>query len=212
MGQKLPELRQGHAHADGKSADSLPHTEGDDKPFSQRVGSSEQPGTEPSSNLPEPWKKGADRERDGRGDCQDGLGERPRQGADARVQDRYPSARIGSSEARQLVNQFEASPDEVPLDAHQVQEANMSTLESELQKKSESIQRELDALVHNLKNDVAGLASVRQEAHAPRSKSVSAHGQCQRLDLLEVYCEENSRLTEVASTGSQSKTIYPCRR
>ena len=199
MGQKLPELRQGHEHADGKSADSLPHTAGDDKPFSQRVGSSQQPCTEPSSNLPEPWQKGADRERDGRGDCQDGLGERPRQGADARDQDRYPSARIGSSEARRLVKQFEVSPDEVPLDAHQVQEANMSTLESELQKKSESIQRELDALVHNLKNDVAGLASVRQEAHAPRSKSVSAHGQCQRLDLLEIYCEENSRLTEVAS-------------
>ena len=61
------------------------------------------------------------------------------------------------------MKQFEVSPDEVPLDAHQVQEANMSTLESELRKKSESIQRELDALVYNLKNDVAGLASVRRK-------------------------------------------------
>ena len=128
MGQKLPELRQGHAHADGKSADSLPHTEGDDKPFSQRVGSSEQPGTEPSSNLPEPWQKGTDRERDGRRDCEDGVGERSRQRADARDQDCHSSARIGSSEARQSVKQFEVSPGEVPPDAHQVQEANMSTL------------------------------------------------------------------------------------
>ena len=128
MGQKLPELHQGHEHADGRPADSLPHAEGDSQSFSQRVGSSQQPDTEPCSNVPEPWQKGTDRERDGRRDCEDGVGERSRQRADARDQDCHSSARIGSSEARQSVKQFEVSPGEVPPDAHQVQEANMSTL------------------------------------------------------------------------------------
>lgn len=75
----------------------------------------------------------------------------------------------------------------------------MSTLENELQNKSQVIQQELDSLAERLMRDVDIMAAMAQEFHAPRSKSRSAFQQSSSsLDLLEVYCEEGSRLTEVA--------------
>jgi ABC-type phosphate transport system auxiliary subunit len=47
----------------------------------------------------------------------------------------------------------------------------MSTLENELQNKSQVIQQELDSLAERLMRDVDIMAAMAQEFHAPRSKS-----------------------------------------
>jgi ABC-type phosphate transport system auxiliary subunit len=71
------------------------------------------------------------------------------------------------------------------------QVANMSTLQDDLQERTQVIQRDLDSLAKNLKRDVDILATMTQEVHAPRSKSTTAQKQTfSCLDTLEVYCEE----------------------
>eukprot|EP00435_Cladocopium_sp_Y103_P046279 s759_g13.t1 len=174
------------------------HSEGKCQSFHQRVGSPEQPGAESGSSHSEqgqawhvapalPPSLALLPNGEGRGE-----------GAIALVSDCDPSARTGSHEGQSVTNP-EKGPVKMPEHASLDADAKLSTLGDELELRAKTIQQELDALVSCLKRDVANLASVTQEAHAPRSKSTSATGQSNsQLDLLEIYCEENSRLTEVA--------------
>ena len=65
------------------------------------------------------------------------------------------------------MTKYEVGPVSVRSGPHRVPEAIKSTLEIELEGKSECIWQEIDALAFNLKNDVANLAAMTQEVHAP---------------------------------------------
>lgn len=61
------------------------------------------------------------------------------------------------------------------------------------------IQQELDVLVAQLEEDLANLERKTQEDYAMNVKSTSVRGTPElcRLDVLEIYCEPESRLTKV---------------
>ena len=203
VGNELSELCQGDGHASGKSSSFSGHPQGcGDIEFSkQRVGCGGEPSTEADAHhafIYEAWSTGANVGRD---PGHHGTGERCGEGAEDSHADGYPSARAGASEAAgEAVTNNEVGPDAPLPQECSDQVANMSTLQDDLQERTQVIQRELDALAENLQRDVDILATMTQEVHAPRSKSATAQKQTfSCLDILEVYCEENSRLTEVAT-------------
>ena len=199
MGKELPELCQGDGHAAWESQ-CLPDTQGKlgSELVDQRMGFAGQ-SSRPDAHhslVTEARTTGASH----RGEWQSyESGEGCRQGAVHPYADGHPSEGVGSHEGR-TVNNLKEGLEQLPSSKVSKENAKMSTLECELKAKSNEIQQELDELANRLVKDMDIMAAITLEADALRSKSTKAHSQSiSRLDLLEIYCEENSRLTEVAT-------------
>ena len=131
--------------------------------------------------------------RSGRG-IRDGLGEGHGERAAPHHQHRDPSegARSDAQEHRYLSGPNLVTPASVQDEPGKLMStpANLQECGPELERLSMVIQKELDAML-----------ALTWEVNAPRDKSLSCKIQpnekC-KLDLLEVYCEENSQLTETA--------------
>lgn len=108
-------------------------------------------------------------ERDGH--HEDGCGEGFREGASSSHQGCHSATGTRQPEAECLNTNFKEGPIRNQPVIHSEGCTDMSTLENELQNKSQVIQQELDSLAERLMRDVDIMAAMAQEFHAPRSKS-----------------------------------------
>jgi hypothetical protein len=115
-------------------------------------------------------------------------------------EDCHPPKGTGDGEGYgRSLNLLECGPEEVLSESFaNVVESQLKQSTQMLNTKTISIQQELDALVVQLEKDLNVLSASAWEFPKKLSKSPQQPGQKGQLDVLEIYCGENSRITAMA--------------